>query len=436
MNLKKLETVFKKKGIEEFEVYHVEGQMIDVSTFNGTIDANTIANTNEYYVKGVANGHITTVYAEKDSEDEIESLADRILEGTSVIESDEPYIIYPGSEKYLELAEVKHDFDNYTQADLIKICQNIEAYAKTKCPYIKTTNAEIQIENKSVSITNSSKLDVKRNGNTAIVVFEVSVEKDGNTTSGFAYQYVENISDIDQDYLYERAVNRSVMSLGAESIASKQYPVVFENQTACQLMSCFAGMFSADNVIKKLSPIQDKLGQAIFGQNVTIYDDPISSVSPFKYTFDDEGVATKENMVVENGVLKTYLHDLRTAKMMNTEPTGNGYKFGRGAAANLTFKSDDTSFNDLIKDIKEGVLITELMGTHAGVNLTSGSFNLQSSGFMIVDGKIDKPVTLIIVSGNIIDLLNNIEGISNDSYAGNHIVSGSMYVKSLNISGK
>ncbi len=436
MDFKKLEEVFQNKGINEFEVYHVEGESVNVSTFNGEVDANTVANINEFYVRGASNGHISTVYVEKDSDDEIEYLAEKILASNSIIESDEPYIIYEGSKKYLELPIVKHDFNSYTQADLVKICQNIENYCKTKCEYVKTTEAEIEISKNKVSITNSSGLDISRYDEKAVIVLSVVIEKDGDTKNGYAYKYVENLTDIDIDYLYENAVLRTLASIGATSIQSKPYPVVFENKMACTIMSCFVNMFSADAVIKKLSPIQDKIGVRIFGDNITISDEPLSDVSPFKYTFDDEGVATSPKLVVENGILKTYLHDLRTSKMMNVEPTGNGFKFGKGAPANLTLKDSKITFEEMIKDIKEGVLITELMGTHAGVNLTSGAFNLQASGFKIVDGKVADPLTLIIVSGNILDMLNNVKAISTDAYASRHIVSGSIYVDSLNISGK
>ena len=89
----------------------------------------------------------------------------------------------------------------------------------------------------------------------------------------------------------------------------------------------------------------------------------------------------------------------------------------------------------MIKDIKEGVFITSMMGQHAGVNPVSGAFNLQSSGFMIEDGKITKPVTLIIVSGNIVDVLNNVNCISYDFKNFGRIGTGSAFINSLAISG-
>ena len=105
------------------------------------------------------------------------------------------------------------------------------------------------------------------------------------------------------------------------------------------------------------------------------------------------------------------------------------------APTNLCFKASNNTFDEMIKDIKEGVFITDLMGTHAGVNPVSGAFNLQSSGFMIENGKITKPITLIIVSGNIIDVLNDVKCISNDFEVNGRVGTGSCYIGSMQVSG-
>lgn len=436
MDFSKIKEVFASKGINEFEIYHVEEESTSIETFNGEVDSNVVANKNELYIRGVYNNQISTIYVEKDTDDEIENVANMIIANTSVIESKNPYIIYEGSKEYPTLLEPTHDYDNYSQADLIKICQKLEAYAKDNCEFVTSTSASIKIEDTKISITNSNGLNVSRGGKQAFVVLEANVRKGEDVKSGLAYQNLNNIKDIDQEKLYNDAVIRTVRSLGAKSIPSKQYPVVFENKAALSLISCFLGMFSADNVIKKMSLLASKLGEKVFGDNITIEDDPFFEKSFTKYTFDDEGVASYKKTVVENGVLKTYLHDLSTAKAMNANPTANGFKYGKGAPSNLVFKTSNLSFDEMIKDIKDGVLITAMMGQHAGCNQASGAFNLQASGFKIENGKVTEPVTLIIVSGNIMDVLNNVVAISNDFICERHIGIGSMYINSLNISGK
>ena len=109
MDFKKLEAVCREKGISEVEIYHIQSEGAEVSTFNGEPDANTVYSKNEMFVRGVYGGHIVSLYIEKDTDDEIEKIADRIIANAGVIESTDPYFIYGGSEKYPSLPEEEHD---------------------------------------------------------------------------------------------------------------------------------------------------------------------------------------------------------------------------------------------------------------------------------------------------------------------------------------
>lgn len=435
MNQNKLASVFKEKGITEYEIYHVEGSSTEVSTFNMEVDQNTVANKNELYIRGVYNGKIASVYVEKDTDDEIERVADAIVRNAKVIESDDPYVIYGGSKEYKVLPAVENDFDKYTQADFIAMCKDTETKFRERMKEITTTECSFEISSERVSITNSNGLNVSREQTVGSIFVSVVVTKDGESRPGYAFDTFNKVSDIDFEKLFARSAKRAYDSLGATSVPSKSYPVVFESYAACSLFRAFAPIFSGEFVVKKLSNLAGRLGEKVFGDNITIYDDPFAAESFQKYSFDDEGVATHTKAVVENGVLKTFLHDLKTAKMTGAEPTGNGFKFGHGMPANLSFKDSGVSFDDMIKDIKDGVYITSLNGLHAGVSATSGQFSIQSSGFKIVDGKVSSPVTLIIVSGNIYDLLNNVATISNDRVAVGHVVTGSVFVNNLSVSG-
>ena len=190
-----------------------------------------------------------------------------------------------------------------------------------------------------------------------------------------------------------------------------------------------------------MSFLKDKLGEKIFGDNITLIYDPLSLDAPSQSSFDDEGVACFTKSVVENGVLKTYLHNLTTAAMMGTKSTGNGNKGGVGSSVgvspnNLYLKAGDVSFDDMVSSVENGVYVTSVQGLHAGLNPISGSFNLQSSGFMIENGKITKPVTLIILSGTLQQMLNNVKHVGSDFEFKRGVGAPSILVESMAISGK
>ena len=440
MDFLKLKDACEAAGISEVEVYKVESKETSINTFNQIVDKNEVCFTNEMYVRGVYNSHLASLKIEHDDDSEIELIVKMLKANASIIESNDPYFIYEGSDSYLEVEEDSHDYDEYSLADKIAFCQKLEQFCKDKSEFVMTTQAQMAVEERKVYIENSKGLSLKRGHKLAMCGCVAVIRKDNDVKQGYYFDLVKNFKDYDFDKLYKKAVERPLSSIGANSITSGQYPVVFENNAACSLLSCFQSMFSGDGVIKKLSLLKDKLNEKVFGDNITIVDDPLYAPAMMKPTFDDEGVATKTKALVENGVLKTFLHNLKTAKMLDAVSTGNGFKSGDGnitiSPTNMYVKSTNVSFDEMISGIENGVLITQMMGQHAGVNAVSGAFNLQSSGYRILNGKIGDPITLFIVSGNIIDLLNNVVNISDDYETSGKISSGSMYINSLNISGK
>ena len=132
-----------------------------------------------------------------------------------------------------------------------------------------------------------------------------------------------------------------------------------------------------------------------------------------------------------------FLHNLKTAQAFNIQPTGNGTLGGNIGPNNFHIANGDTSPSEAIKGIKEGLLIKDLQGLHAGLNPISGDFSAQSSGFLIKDGKIDRPVTLIVVSGNFLKMLNEVGCVCNDLEFGyDGFGSPSVLFNGLPISGK
>ncbi|MGL6100882.1 MAG: metallopeptidase TldD-related protein, partial [Fusobacteriaceae bacterium] len=157
-------------------------------------------------------------------------------------------------------------------------------------------------------------------------------------------------------------------------------------------------------------------------------------------SFDAEGVPTKPKNLIENGILKTYLYNLKTAKKDGVESTGNaakgGYKGTMGISSfNLYLEKGDESFETLLNRIENGILITGFSGLHSGLNSISGDFSLATEGFLIKNGKVEKPLNQITAAGNFFDLLNNIECIGDDlKFNLSGVGSPSLIVKNISIS--
>ena len=196
----------------------------------------------------------------------------------------------------------------------------------------------------------------------------------------------------------------------------------------------------AEEVQKNSSLFIGKLGQKVASKKVTIEDRPLNKTI-FAKSFDDEGVATENLPIIKNGVLQNYLYNMTTAAKDGTKSNGHGVT-GGGSKVHTTswylvMKPGKKSQEELLKDVDNGVYITEVQGLHSGLNPRSGNFSLQASGFMIENGKLTHGLDIITVSGNLLDLFNSIVEVGNDSkefvYRKN---CPSVMVKKIAVSGK
>ncbi|NLB49756.1 MAG: TldD/PmbA family protein, partial [Erysipelotrichia bacterium] len=152
------------------------------------------------------------------------------------------------------------------------------------------------------------------------------------------------------------------------------------------------------------------------------------------------GVATSNKDIIKKGILTTYLYNLETAKKDGVETTGNGYKAGGkigAGVATLFIKPGKFTKEQLFEKVNEGIYITELEGMNAGINAVSGNFSLKAEGFLIENGKKTRPVALITVSGNLLELFQNITAVGSDTKMQlGGVNAPSVIVRQLSIAGK
>jgi PmbA protein len=222
----------------------------------------------------------------------------------------------------------------------------------------------------------------------------------------------------------------------------RSLPVIFTpNGVASALISPLISAFNGKTVFEGASPIGNKLGQPIFDSKFCLLDDASIPFCPGSRPFDDEGVATKQTTLVENGVPINFYYDLQTAALANTRSTGNGERHGGNlpspSAGVFVIKAGKTSFNEMLADIKEGLVIEYVMGAEQG-NVLGGDFaGNVLLGYKIEHGKITGRVKNTMVSGNVYQVLKNIAAIGSDSkWIGGSFSTPSFYIPNLSISSK
>jgi PmbA protein len=202
------------------------------------------------------------------------------------------------------------------------------------------------------------------------------------------------------------AGERAVRRLNPKKAKTQQVPVVFDHRAARSLVGHLSSAINGSSIARGTSFLKDKMGADIFAPSVTIIDDPHRMRGLRSAAFDDEGLPTQRRNIIDQGKLTTWLLDLRSARQLGLKSTGHA---GRGVssppspgASNLYLQAGELSVADLIKDIKAGFLVTELIGM--GVSTVTGDYSRGASGFWIEDGEIAHAVSEVTVAGHLKDM--------------------------------
>lgn len=254
-------------------------------------------------------------------------------------------------------------------------------------------------------------------------------EQDGNMQRDYWYDVARDSNDLDSPKLIAKhAVERTLNRLGAKKIKTGQFPVLFATECAPSLISAFLSAISGGHLYRKSTFLLDSLGKKVFSPIVTIYEDPLVKKGLASEPFDHEGVATKARELVKDGVLQGYLLSSYSARRLGMQSTGNA-----GGAHNMFLSTGEHNFDELIKKMDKGLVVTELMGQ--GVNLVTGDYSRGVSGFWVEHGQIQHPVEEITIAGNLRDMFNQILFIGNDIDKRSSIKTGSILIENMMVAG-
>ena len=273
----------------------------------------------------------------------------------------------------------------------------------------------------------------------SLVVSPVADDADGKKRSGYHWAAKRHLAELEEARgVGEEAARRTLRKLGASKIASCELPVVFDPDTARSLLGLLASCVNGGSIWRRSSYLLERLGTKVASDLVTVIDDPLIPKAPGSRPFDGEGLLSRRNVVVENGVLKTYLMDTYAAKKLSMESTASasrGSSGGVGASTtNFVLQPGPISREQLLKDTKRGLYVTEMMGF--GFNAVTGDFSRGASGFLIEDGELTQPVSEVTISLNLDEILQRIDAVANDLDLRTSTASPTFRVSAMTIAGK
>jgi len=437
----KLFKAAKERGFADCEIYFANGSSFSVKVFEGELREYKNAGDAGLSFRGLYNGKMGYAYSEKIEDDVIPFLVENAAQNAEIIEDADIEDLFAGSGAYPSVKTYESSLSGVSAAEKIDLALRMEKAAK---------NADKRVE--SVDYCG---LETGENETFIMNTLGLNVSEKSNYMSAYSYPRVRGgeqvkmngdvwmgkyISEFDPEYVGKRSAEISLSYLGAKSVPTKKYKVIFTGEAMSPFLETFIGVFYAENVQKGFSLLKDKIGTKIAADIVNIRDDALLPDKPGSAAFDSEGVAAKNKSVIENGVLKTFLHNRKTAAKDGVEPTGNGFKPSFKSpvgisATNFYIVPSDKSQDDLIKEMGGGLVISEIAGFHSGTNDVSGDFSLSAEGYVVENGKKTGAVEQITIAGNYFTLLKEITAVGSDIRWLGGVCSPSVAVRELSVSG-
>ena len=433
----------KKQGIEAAEIYLSSGDSFRAMCVKGEIANYTVHATRGLSLRGLYNGKMGYAATEAFDEEAVAQLVQAVKESAELTEDDDVQEIYQGDKEYPQIDNYNASLDEVPEQKKLQLIQDIEKKALAMDGRITALNYNmISTSSGATRIVNSYGLNLSARDNMAVCYVSATAKEGERVSTGSGFKVTRNFDDLNADEIDKEAVDEALFMLHAAPVPSGTYRAIIDAKCMPDLLGVFAGVFSAESAQKGLSLLAGKEGEMIASEIVTLMDDPLLPGGLASQPFDAEGVATFTKAVIENGRLTTLLHNLKTARKAGVKTTGNAAKAGYAGAVNVSpsnfyLKPGEKTQAELLADMGDGLVITEVSGLHAGANPISGDFSLIAQGYTVKDGKKDQPVEQITVAGNFYQLLKNIRAVGSDlTFPGSPIGSPSVDVGEIAVAGK
>lgn len=233
----------------------------------------------------------------------------------------------------------------------------------------------------------------------------------------------------DPETIAKKAIHRVTRLIGGKKIKSQNVPVVLEPSMTNTFLGFLSSCINGNSIYLKQSYLAGKLGQTIGSRLVNVTDDGLIPSAPGTKPFDSEGVPVRKTVVVENGVLKSYLMNTYAGRKLNLKSTGNA-----SGVNNFHLAAGTSTPEEIIKSVKKGLLLTSMIGF--GWVPTTGDISRGAYGMWIENGEVTYPVAEITISGNLAQVLNGIEMVGNDLKFKHSIAGPTIKIAEMTIGGE
>jgi PmbA protein len=431
----------KEKGASDSECTVAEGEEFSVYVRMGEVETLTESGSRGAGVRVLVGKNTGSSYTSDLTEDGIRSMVAAALE-LATITTEDPFAGLPEA-----FGSIDKDLQLYSPTverlqTTYKISQATEAEAAALATDPRITNSEGGsfeshlgkhvfansrgfIGSYRTSSCSMSAVPVARDG--------ASMERDYWFTVARSVAGLEKAAEVGR-----KAAERTLRRLGARKVQTQKVPIVFEPRTAKSLLGNLFEAVSGDSIYRNESFLEGKLGEKVASENLTVIDDATIPGLFGSSPFDDEGVPSRRTVVIEKGVLRSYLLNTYTGRKLGMQTTGNASRGLTGNAGvghgNFYCEPGSTPAQEIIRSIKNGFYVTELMGD--GANMVTGDYSRGAAGLWIENGELTYAVSEVTIAGTFQEMLAGIEKIGADLEFRSSIAAPTILIGEMTVSGQ
>jgi len=224
------------------------------------------------------------------------------------------------------------------------------------------------------------------------------------------------------------AAQKTIARLSPRKVPTCKVPVLYDPSVAKGLWGTYLSAVSGGNLYRKTSFLLESLGQNVFSDVVNLVERPHLLKGLGSAPFDAEGVATSDRTLVQHGVVQGYILSAYSARKLGMQTTGNA-----GGVHNVCVQTETESFEQLLKRMNKGLIVTELMSQ--GVNMVTGDYSRGAAGFWVENGEIQYPVSEVTIASNLKEMFKGMIGFGDDVDHRGNILTGSVLIDEMTVAG-
>lgn len=318
-----------------------------------------------------------------------------------------------------------------TAEEAIRLGIEIEDAGRSFDPRIDNSEgASVQAGASMTAYANTLGFSGRERGTRHSLSVALIAEDEGGMQREYWYDTVRRAPEFaSAEFIGRKAAERTVARLGARQLSTRECPVLFVPEVARGVIGHFLSAVSGGALYRRASFLVDHAGKQVFPDWMQIVERPHIPRGHGSTAFDAEGVATRDSDLVRDGVLERYILGSYSARKLGLKSTGNA-----GGVQNIVVEPGKDDFASLLKQMGNGLVVTELMGQ--GVSLITGDYSRGAAGFWVENGEIAYPVEEITIASNLREMFGRIAAVGSDVDPRSHILTGSILIERMTVAGE